>query len=124
MRGSILTLVLLMVVSMAEAQTPFNGRIRNLDGSGIKATIRVKDSDKVTRADSKGRFGLTDLKPDDTLYIIYRRDTLEIALEGRNSIDVVWAQEGDSYSAEESEELSVGRAPIFRLASRAIDYAP
>lgn len=105
MRGGILTLVLLMVVTMAEAQTPFNGRIRNLDGSGIKATIRVKDSDKVTRADSKGRFGLTDLKPDDTLYIIYRRDTLEIALEGRNSIDVVWAEEGDSYSAEESVEL-------------------
>lgn len=105
MRGSILTLVLLMVVTMAEAQTPFNGRIRNLDGSGIKATIRVKDSDKVTRADSKGRFGLTDLKPDDTLYIIYRRDTLEIALEGRNSIDIVWAKEGNSYSAEESEEL-------------------
>jgi hypothetical protein len=105
MRGRILVLLLLVLATIAEAQTPFNGRIRNLDGSGIKAVVRVKDSDKFTRADGKGRFGLTDIKPDDVLYIIYRRDTLEIALEGRQSIDVVWAEEGDNYSFEESEEL-------------------
>lgn len=84
---------------------PFNGRIRHFDGSGIKAMVKVKDSDKITRSDGKGRFGLTDIKPDDTLYIIYRRDTLEIPVTGRQSIDIVWAEEGDTYTAEESEEL-------------------
>jgi hypothetical protein len=67
--------------------------------------VKVKDSDKITRSDGKGRFGLTDIKPDDTLYIIYRRDTLEIPVTGRQSIDIVWAEEGDTYTAEESEEL-------------------
>ena len=96
---------MLLLSLTAEAQTPFNGRIRNLDGSGVKATVRVKDSDKVTRSDGKGRFGLTDIKAEDTLYIIYRRDTIVIDIAGRQSIEVVLAEDGDTYTADESEEL-------------------
>ena len=105
MKKYIITLIAIFAIAAVEAQTPFNGRIRHLDGSGIKAMVKVKDSDKITRSDGKGRFGLTDIKPDDTLYIIYRRDTLEIPVTGRQSIDIVWAEEGDTYTAEESEEL-------------------
>ena len=105
MKKYIITLIAIFAISAVEAQTPFNGRIRHFDGSGIKAMVKVKDSDKITRSDGKGRFGLTDIKPDDTLYIIYRRDTLEIPVTGRQSIDIVWAEEGDTYTAEESEEL-------------------
>lgn len=105
MKHFIIALLLLCVSTAVEAQTPFNGRIRNFDGSGIKAIVKVKDSDKITRSDGKGRFGLTDIKSDDTLYIIYRRDTLVIAISGRQSIDVVWAEDGDTYTAQESEEL-------------------
>jgi hypothetical protein len=105
MKHFIIALLLLCVSTAVEAQTPFNGRIRNFDGSGIKAIVKVKDSDKITRSDGKGRFGLTDIKSDDTLYIIYRRDTLAIAISGRQSIDVVWAEDGDTYTAQESEEL-------------------
>lgn len=105
MKHFIIALLLLCVSTAVEAQTPFNGRIRNFDGSGIKAIVKVKDSDKITRSDGKGRFGITDIKSDDTLYIIYRRDTLAIAISGRQSIDVVWAEDGDTYTAQESEEL-------------------
>lgn len=105
MKHFIIALLLLCVSTAVEAQTPFNGRIRNFDGSGIKAIVKVKDSDKITRSDGKGRFGLTDIKSDDTLYIIYRRDTLAVAISGRQSIDVVWAEDGDTYTAQESEEL-------------------
>jgi hypothetical protein len=105
MKQLIAIALLLLSLHVAEAQTPFNGRVRHLDGTGIKATVKVKESSKQTRSDGKGRFGLTDIKPDDTLYIIYRRDTLEIPLEGRQSIDVVWASEGETYKVEESEEL-------------------
>ena len=105
MKKYIITLIAIFAIVAVEAQTPFNGRIRHFDGSGIKAMVKVKDSDKITRSDGKGRFGLTDIKPDDTLYIIYRRDTLEIPVTGRQSIDIVWAEEGDTYTAEESEEL-------------------
>lgn len=105
MRHYITAVIMLLLSLTAEAQTPFNGRIRNLDGSGVKATVRVKDSNKVTRSDGKGRFGLTDIKAEDTLYIIYRRDTIVIDIAGRQSIEVVLAEDGDTYTADESEEL-------------------
>ena len=105
MRQITLLLVALMVLYSAYADKPFNGRITRADGSGIKATVRVLGSNKSTRADGKGRFGLTNVDPNDTLRFIYKRDTLTIPLEGRRSIDVVWLDEGEIYRAEESEEL-------------------
>ena len=107
MRRIFTLFVALFVVATADAQEPFNGRITNIEGKGIKARIVVKDSDKRTFSDGKGRFGLTDIKADDVLMIISRRDTMTIPVEGRKSIDIVWLKEGDSFSfrAEESEEL-------------------
>lgn len=107
MRRIFTLFVVLFVVATADAQEPFNGRITNIEGKGIKARIVVKDSDKRTFSDGKGRFGLTDIEADDVLMIISRRDTMTIPVEGRKSIDIVWLKEGDSFSfrAEESEEL-------------------
>lgn len=107
MRRIFTLFVALFVVATADAQEPFNGRITNIEGKGIKARIVVKDSDKRTFSDSKGRFGLTDIEADDVLMIISRRDTMTIPVEGRKSIDIVWLREGESFSfrAEESEEL-------------------
>jgi hypothetical protein len=92
-------------INVAHGKEPFNGRITRGDGSGIKAVVRIVGSDKMTRADGKGRFGLTDVKADDTLRFIYKRDTLTLPLEGRRSVEVVWLEEDFSYRAEESEEL-------------------
>jgi hypothetical protein len=92
-------------INVAHGEEPFNGRITRGDGSGIKAVVRIVGSDKMTRADGKGRFGLMDVKADDTLQFIYKRDTLTLPLEGRRSVEVVWLEEDFSYRAEESEEL-------------------
>lgn len=107
MRRIFTLFVALFVVATADAQEPFNGRITNIEGKGIKARIVVKDSDKRTFSDGKGRFGLTDIEADDVLMSISRRDTMTIPVEGRKSIDIVWLREGESFSfrAEESEEL-------------------
>lgn len=107
MRRIVTLCIALLALAAAEAQEPFNGRITRIDGKGIKARIKVKDSDRFTFSDSKGRFGLTDIKADDVLLIISRRDTMSVPIEGRKSIDIVWLTEGDSFSyrAEESEEL-------------------
>lgn len=107
MRRIFTLFVALFVVATADAQEPFNGRITNIEGKGIKARIVVKDSDKRTFSDGKGRFGLTDIEADDVLMIISRRDTMTIPVDGRKSIDIVWLREGESFSfrAEESEEL-------------------
>ena len=105
MRHIVLLLAAVFTLNIAMADEPFNGRVIRLDGTGVKAVVRVAGSDKNTRADSKGRFGLTNIKPDDTLLFIYKRDTLTLPLEGRRSIEIVWMEEGEVYRAEESEEL-------------------
>lgn len=105
MRRGFIIAAMLLSATISVAEEPFNGLIVGLDGKGIKASIAVKGSDKRTRSDGKGRFGLTDIKADDTLYIIYKRDTTTIELEGRRSIHVVLAEQGDVVSFEESEEL-------------------
>ena len=97
--------MLLLSTVAAVSQEPFNGLITNFDGKGIKANIVVKGSDKRTRSDGKGRFGLTDIKEDDTLYIIYKRDTTVIDIDGRKSIHVILAEGGEILKSEESEEL-------------------
>ena len=104
------------------ADEPFNGRITRGDGAGIKATVRVVGSDKSTRADGKGRFGLTNVESDDILQFIYKRDTLVVPLEGRRSIEVVWLEKGITYSAVESVELmNYGFGYVKRRES--VDYS-
>lgn len=105
MRRYILLVVALLIALGANAQQPFNGHIVNAEGKGIKANVIVKGSGKRTRSDGKGRFGLTDIKADDVLYIVYRRDTTEIELQGRRSIEIVLADSGELVRSDESEEL-------------------
>lgn len=105
MKRYILLTLALFIGVMAHSQQPFNGRIRSFDNKGVKARIVVRNRDKQTISDGKGRFGLTDVKADDVLLVIVKRDTMEIPVAGRQSIDIVIASEGDSYNAEESSEL-------------------
>ena len=86
------------------AQEPFNGRITTPEGKGIRARVIVEDRDKQTIADGKGRFGLTDVKGDDVLLVVFRRDTLRIELDGHRSAEIVWSI-GDEARIEESMEL-------------------
>lgn len=86
------------------AQEPFNGRITTPEGKGIRARVIVDGRDKQTIADGKGRFGLTDIKGDDVLLVVYRRDTLRVELSGHRSAEIVWSI-GDEARIEESVEL-------------------
>lgn len=96
---------MLLIVGTARAEEPFNGLITRLDGSGVKANVVVKGKDKRTRSDGKGRFGLTDIKGDETLYIIIKRDTTVVELAGHRSIHIILAEEGEVVGSDESEEL-------------------
>lgn len=84
---------------------PFNGLIIDTDGVGVRARVKVKGKDKVTTADRKGRFGLTNIADSDVLVVTFRRDEVEIPVAGRRSIRILWT--GDTgYSASESDELA------------------
>jgi hypothetical protein len=115
-------LCMVLIAGIARAEEPFNGLITRLDGSGIKANVVVKDSDKRTRSDGKGRFGLTDIKGDETLYIIIKRDTTVVELSGHRSIHIILAEEGEVVGSDESEELmNYGFGYVKRRES--IDYS-
>lgn len=105
----LLTTISLFISTLASAQNeagiPFNGSITSLDGRGIRARVIVENSDKQTYSDGKGRFGLTDIEPDDVLLFVARRDTLRVAVDGKQSLRIIWAREGDHYEAEEDEDL-------------------
>lgn len=113
---------MLLIVGIARAEEPFNGLITRLDGSGVKANVVVKGKDKRTRSDGKGRFGLTDIKGDETLYIIIKRDTTVVELAGHRSIHIILADEGEVVGSDESEELmSYGFGYVKRRES--LDYS-
>ncbi len=115
-------LSMLTIATSTMAEKPFNGLITRLDGSGVKANVVVKGSDKRTRSDGKGRFGLTDIKGDEVLYIIVKRDTTTVELAGHRSIHIVLAEAGEMVSNDESEELmNYGFGYIKRRES--IDYS-
>lgn len=122
MQRFILLITAIFALNTAHADEPFNGRIIRADGTGIKTMVRVVGSDKTTRADGKGRFGLTNIERNDTLQFIYKRDTLVVPLDGRRSIEVVWLEEGYTYHAKESEELmNYGFGYVKRRES--VDYS-
>ena len=106
MKKYVIIFALLTVHIAGIAQEPFNGRISMIDGKGIKARVVVEDSKKITFSDSKGRFGLTDIDEDDVLLIIHKRDTMRIGVEGRKSIEIIVAEQGDHFDVNESEELA------------------
>ena len=105
MKRFALLCMLLCITTTLLADEPFNGRIVTSEGKGVRARIKVVGSDKQTTSDGKGRFGLTDVKDDDILEIVIKRETLRIAIEGRRSIDIVWSGDTQEFTAEESEEL-------------------
>lgn len=122
-RRYLVLMSMLLIVGTARAEEPFNGLITRLDGSGIKANVVVKGKDKRTRSDGKGRFGLTDIKGDETLYIIIKRDTAVVELAGHRSIHIILAEEGEVVGSDESEDLmSYGFGYVKRR--ERIDYSP
>lgn len=95
------------------SDVPFNGLVTNLSGKGVKVRVFVKNSDKRTVADREGRFGLTNLKPNDTLLLQYRREKVEIPLDGRRSIKVLWGGAEPSYN-EDAELVDLGFGYVKR----------
>lgn len=102
----ILSVVLLVSVWLYGADNvPFNGRVCDIDGFGLKAQIEVKGSDKRTVAGKDGKFGLTDIKADDVLQLRYKKYRHQVNVEGRRSIVIVIADDGSIKQLSESQEL-------------------
>lgn len=99
---SFLFIVGLVVSALAEV--PFNGLVLDREmkpKKGVK--VYVKDSKRYAVTDRKGRFGLTDVQPDDTLHLVVsKKETLLVPVEGRRGIRIVLV--GDKKAQAENDE--------------------
>lgn len=112
MKTRIFLLILLAVSLGTYAQTaeqegkiPFNGQVVDMLEQPIKgAKVYTFDRSFSTVTDRRGRFGLTNVLPHDTVHIIYRREHYDIPVDGMHSMYIVL---GDllNYQVEQSVEM-------------------
>lgn len=111
MKRFLWTIAFILVALPALAQNneavPFNGLLVDMTGKGIKnVKVEVKNTNRYTRTDKKGRFGLTNLTPQDTLVFTIKRQTHEIEVGDAKSLKIVMANENtDEWSASQDDEL-------------------
>ena len=101
------------VALYAQQPTPFNGQIVAPNGKGLKAQLSIKGTDLAANADKQGRFGFTALNADDVLEIKCNKQVREVKVEGRQSMRIVWGEEGIEVS-EDAQLVSEGNDWVKR----------
>lgn len=74
---------------------PFNGLITDIAGKPAKLARVFIQEGYESQCDKNGRFGLTDVKPTDTLTVVYKKKHYFIPVEGRKSIKIRLADQID-----------------------------
>ena len=111
MKRLIVALALLPLAAMSQnggQGVPFNGVIVDINGEPAKrARIYVTDANRFALTDRKGRFGLTNVQPSDTLHVNWNGVQYVIPVDGCRGIRIRLAQ--TQYTAENDDELvSIG----------------
>ena len=101
------------VALYAQQPAPFNGQIITPNGKGLKAQLSIKGTDLAANADKQGRFGFTALNADDVLEIKCNKQVREVKVEGRQSMRIVWGEEGIEVS-EDAQLVSEGNDWVKR----------
>ena len=105
-RLTVFVLSLFAFVNVYSADNvPFNGLICDIDGLGMKVQISVKGSEKRTVSGKDGKFGLTNIKADDVLQLRYKKLRFEVAVDGRQSLKIVIADDGSLQSVTDEQSL-------------------
>ncbi len=93
---------------------PFNGMVVDVLGQPLRGVkVYTIDRNYSTSSDRKGRFGLTNVLPDDTLHLMFRRQRYDIPVEGRKSMRVVLGDQfvSEASASETLENLGYGYVP-------------
>ena len=112
MKKFLIVLAMLPLAAMGQnggQGVPFNGVILNIKNEPVKnARVFTVNENHYALSDRKGRFGLTDVKPDDTLHVKYRGLLYTIPVNGVKGIRIRLA-DASLFTAEDAEELvSIG----------------
>lgn len=97
------------------ADEPFNGLV--LD-SALKPVKKVKvfnrDEQRYATSDKKGRFGLTDVMPGDTLTLVVKKKRIRIPVDGRKSLKIILADEKNYTAVQDDELVNIGYGYVKR----------
>lgn len=109
MKRILLTLIIFFICGSAlfaqkNQGVPFNGMLSDFLGNPVKKAKIYVDKNYISQSDKKGRFGLTDVKPTDTLKIVYQKKIYYIPVDGKKSIKIKLADQLDKYAKFEAEE--------------------
>lgn len=79
----------LAMTGAAAASEPFNGLLLDLDGKPVKgAKVYVHNPKQYAKTDKKGQFGLTDVKPTDTIHVVVKKQVYDIAVNGSKGMRI------------------------------------
>lgn len=104
----ILSVIMLSIGSSAVADEPFNGLILNENMTPVKKVkVYTTDEARYATTDKKGRFGLTDVAPTDTLTLVFKKNKkrVRIPVEGRKSMKIILRGDNEVNSASQDDEL-------------------
>lgn len=103
-------------VGSAFAEVPFNGLLLDRElkpKKGVK--VYVKDPKRYATTDKQGRFGLTDVQPDDTLTLVLtKKETIRVPVEGRRGVRIVLAGDRGAQAENDEELVNLGYGFVKR----------
>lgn len=108
-------LCLSAICGQAQQKSAFNGVLTNLAGKPVKrAYVWVKNERDYALTDNKGRFGLTNVKANDTLRIRIKKDVFAVPVNGRKSLRIQLAYAGQTKAEEDQQLVSLGFGFVSR----------
>ena len=86
---ALITLVLATAMFAQQPEkVPFNGLVVTATGQGVKVKITIKGTSLTTTSNRDGKFGFTSVRDNDTLVVKYKKENIEIPINGRKSIKI------------------------------------
>ena len=93
------------VFAQEQKAVPFNGVVADILGQPLKgAKVWVVDPNYYTTTDKKGKFGLTNVQPTDTLHVKYKKQLYLIPVDTMKSVRVRLGDEL-KFDVQQDEEL-------------------
>ena len=99
-----------------ENRVPFNGLILDSAMKPVsKVKVYINDPNYFARSDKKGRFGLTNVQPTDTIILeVPKMPKVRIPVEGRKSLKVIIDKSGLPTAQEDEELVNTGYGYVKR----------
>lgn len=110
MKKLVLILAFSLIAITGKSEVPFNGLV--LDGElqpkkGVK--VYVKNPKRYATTDKKGRFGLTDVQPEDTLTLVLsKKESIRVPVAGKRGIKIILGGDSNVHADNDDEIADLG----------------